>query len=220
MVRHHVAQRAGRVVEAAAVADAELLVDGDLHVVDVIAVPDRLEHAVGEAQHQDVLHRLLAEVVIDAVDLVLVESFSSSSLSAFAEARSVPNGFSTTSRRHAPFFLQHAGAAELAGDRLERARRRRQIKQPIAAGLALGFDFSSWSRMASNEAGSLLSASMQVTHERAAVWPPRRRSSGSRTCCRPFIRLSGQLCGRHALACDADKAEVLGQQRIAGRCAI
>ena len=73
MVRHHVAQRAGCVVEAAAVADAEFLVDRDLHVVDVVAVPDRLEHAVGEAQHQDVLDGLLAEIVIDPVDLVLVD---------------------------------------------------------------------------------------------------------------------------------------------------
>ena len=76
MVRHHVAQRAGRVVEAAAVADAELLVDGDLHVIDVVAVPDRLEHAVGEAQHQDVLDRFLAEIMIDPIDLVLVDEFA------------------------------------------------------------------------------------------------------------------------------------------------
>ena len=73
MVRHHVAQRAGLVVEAAAMADAELFIDRDLDVVDMVAVPDRLEHAVGEAQHQDVLHRLLAEVVIDPVDLVLID---------------------------------------------------------------------------------------------------------------------------------------------------
>src|SRR6476646_7839279 len=49
------AQRAGGVVEAAAVADPELLLHRDLHVIDVIAVPDRLEHAVREAQHENVL---------------------------------------------------------------------------------------------------------------------------------------------------------------------
>ena len=56
-------------------ADAELFVDRDLDVVDVIAVPDRLEHAVGEAQHQDVLDGFLAEVMIDPVDLLLFDEF-------------------------------------------------------------------------------------------------------------------------------------------------
>ena len=30
---------------------------------------------VGEPQHEDVLHRLLAQVVVDAIDLVLGEDF-------------------------------------------------------------------------------------------------------------------------------------------------
>ncbi len=73
MVRHHVAQRAGRVVEGAAPADGDGLGDGDLHMVDMLALPDRLEQAVGETQHQNVLHRLLAEIMVDAENLVLVE---------------------------------------------------------------------------------------------------------------------------------------------------
>ena len=39
-------------------------------MVDMVAVPERLEDAVGEAQHQDVLDRFLAEEVIDPIDLV------------------------------------------------------------------------------------------------------------------------------------------------------
>jgi hypothetical protein len=42
-------------------------------VVDEVAVPDRLEQAVGEAEGQDVERRLLAEEVVDAEDLLLVE---------------------------------------------------------------------------------------------------------------------------------------------------
>ena len=45
VVLHHVAQRAGLVVVVAAVADAERLGDGDLHVVDPAGVPQRLEEA-------------------------------------------------------------------------------------------------------------------------------------------------------------------------------
>ena len=73
MVRDHVAQRAGLLVELAARLDAHRLRRGDLHVIDAVAVPDRLEQPVGEAERHDVLHRLLAEIVVDAEDLVLVQ---------------------------------------------------------------------------------------------------------------------------------------------------
>ena len=63
----------GAVVVAGARADAEVLGRGDLDVVDVVAVPHRLEHAVGEPERQQVLDRLLAQVVVDAEDLALVE---------------------------------------------------------------------------------------------------------------------------------------------------
>ena len=73
MVLHHVAQRAGALVERPAAFDPDRLRRRDLHVIDVVPVPDVLEYAVRKAEDQDVLHRLLAQVVIDAEDLVLVE---------------------------------------------------------------------------------------------------------------------------------------------------
>ena len=123
MVRHHVAQRAGRVIETAAVADAEFFVDGDLHMIDVIAIPDRLEHAVGEAQHQDVLDGFLAEVVIDPIDLVLVDDFEQFVVQRFGRGKIGSERFFD----HQPppcavFLLQHAGAAEFAADRRKGVR--------------------------------------------------------------------------------------------------
>jgi hypothetical protein len=50
MVLHDVAYRADRVVEAAASFDAKALGHRDLHVVDVVAIPDRLEERIGEAE--------------------------------------------------------------------------------------------------------------------------------------------------------------------------
>ena len=68
VVLDHVPGRADAVVVAGPAADADVLGHRDLHVVDEVGVPDRLEQLVGEAQRQDVLHRLLAEVVVDAED--------------------------------------------------------------------------------------------------------------------------------------------------------
>jgi len=72
---HHVAVGAGGFVERGALAEAERLRHVDLHVVDEVAVPDRLEQAVRESEREDVLRWLLAEVVIDAKDLLLREYF-------------------------------------------------------------------------------------------------------------------------------------------------
>ena len=62
------------VVEVAAAAlSAKGLAEDDLHVADVVPAEERLEDEVGEAQHGQVLNELLAEVVVDAEDLVLAE---------------------------------------------------------------------------------------------------------------------------------------------------
>ena len=73
VVLDQVAQRPGLVVEAGAGTDPDVLGGSDLDGVDVVAVPQRLEHAVGEAKRHHVLDRLLAQVVVDAEDLRLLE---------------------------------------------------------------------------------------------------------------------------------------------------
>jgi hypothetical protein len=72
VILQHVAQCACAVVVACAtLLDADGLRHGDLYELHVIAVPERLENRVVEAKAQEVLHRFLAQVVIDAVELVL-----------------------------------------------------------------------------------------------------------------------------------------------------
>ncbi len=68
-----VAQRAGLLVELAALFDADRFRSSDLDVVDVLAIPQRLEQAVGKAQRHDVLDRLLAEEVVHSIDLLLLQ---------------------------------------------------------------------------------------------------------------------------------------------------
>ena len=73
VVRHHVAQSARFIVVAAAILHAHSFSDGDLHVIDVAAVPDGLEDSVGETENQDVLYCFFAQVMVDAVDLLFLK---------------------------------------------------------------------------------------------------------------------------------------------------
>ena len=72
---HHVAIRARGFVERRALAEAQRLRHVDLHVIDEVAIPDRLEQSVGETEREDVLRGLLAEEMIDAKDLLFGEHF-------------------------------------------------------------------------------------------------------------------------------------------------
>ncbi len=60
-------------VKAAAVLHPEILGHRDLHAGDVVPVPHRLEKLVSEPDVLQVQHRLLAEEVVDAQDLVFGE---------------------------------------------------------------------------------------------------------------------------------------------------
>ncbi len=68
MILKDVADGADLFIETAALFHAELLRHRDLHAGDMVAVPQRLHERVREAEEQQVLHRLLAEEVIDPVD--------------------------------------------------------------------------------------------------------------------------------------------------------
>ena len=69
----HVAVCAGALIEVGTGLDSQCLGHVDLHVIDEVAVPDRLEQSVGETEGQDVECRLFAQEVVDAKDLLLVE---------------------------------------------------------------------------------------------------------------------------------------------------
>ena len=72
MVHDHVAQGADRVVEMPAILDPKALGHRDLHAREVVSVPHRLEHRVGEAQVQDLFEAHLAEEVVDPIQLRLL----------------------------------------------------------------------------------------------------------------------------------------------------
>ena len=73
MILNDVADRARRVVEAAASLDAEVLRHRDLHALDVGAIPEGLEDRIREAGEQHVVNGALAEVMVDPEDVALDE---------------------------------------------------------------------------------------------------------------------------------------------------
>jgi hypothetical protein len=72
MVLNHIAQCSRFFVIAPARAYTELFAYGQLDVVDRLAAPELLEDRVRKAEHQDVLHRFLPQVVVDSKDLFFV----------------------------------------------------------------------------------------------------------------------------------------------------
>jgi len=131
VVLDQVAQGARAVVVARARPDAQVLGRGDLHVVDVVAVPQRLEHAVGEAERQQVLDGLLAEVVVDAEELVLVEDRQHVAV----EVERLRERRSERLLDHAPHLAPlergESRLPELAHDDREEARRGRQVEDAV-----------------------------------------------------------------------------------------
>src|SRR5262245_11756014 len=73
MVLDDVANHTRFVVEAPPAFHAEIFGHRDLHVLDILPVPDWLEKRVGEAEIEDVLNSFLAEIVVDSEDRVFVE---------------------------------------------------------------------------------------------------------------------------------------------------
>ena len=137
MVRHHVAQRACDFVEARAGFHTHGFGHGDLHMVDAVAVPDRFEQPVGEAQRHDVLHRLLPEEVIDAVNLFFLKLLEHARVQLFGGLQIVAERLLD---HDAPpvlaVFLHQSGFAQRVHHRSKEAIRHRQIEEGVSVRLA------------------------------------------------------------------------------------
>ena len=140
VVLDHVAGCAALVVIAGAVVGADGFADGDLDVVDVFVVPDRLENRVGETHDHQVLNGFLAEIMVDAEDLLFLEIFSRTALRCSADLRSRPKGFSMM-MRWKPGDLSVCACkalAEAGDDAFENLRGGGDVEEAVAGGV-VGF---------------------------------------------------------------------------------
>ena len=98
MILDHVADGARLIVKGAAALDAEVFRHGDLHALDMVAVPERLQERIGEAEEEHVMHRPLPQVMVDAEDRRLVEGAEQDLVELLRRGEVVPKGFSTMTR--------------------------------------------------------------------------------------------------------------------------
>jgi len=66
MVLQHIANRTHAIVKSAAPGYSERFGHCDLHALHVIAIPDRLKEGIGKTKIEQILHRLLAQKMVDA----------------------------------------------------------------------------------------------------------------------------------------------------------
>src|SRR2546425_8771361 len=136
MILDDVAHGARLVVERAPALDSELFGHRDLHALDVIAVPERLQESVGEAEEEHVVYRPLAEVVVDPEDRCLIEG-------AEQDPVELLRGGDVVAER---FLDDDAGAvraarlAELLHDQLEQHGRDGQVVRRPSGGAQLFAD--------------------------------------------------------------------------------
>ena len=133
VVLHHVPQGARRIVVAASSAlHAEIFGAGDLHVVDVAAVPVRFKDGIGKAQHHDVLRGFFAQVMVDSIGVLLFEGGIHHFIEAPGRGQVLAEGlFTDHSRPFSAGALIQAGSAEHLHDRLEGLRCRGQVEKAI-----------------------------------------------------------------------------------------
>jgi hypothetical protein len=74
MILNHIADGAGLIVECPAALNSEGFRHGYLYALDLITVPERLQNCILEAQEDHVSDCPFPQVMIDAEDVLLVES--------------------------------------------------------------------------------------------------------------------------------------------------
>src|SRR4030095_8164037 len=74
MILDHVADGAGLIIERPPALNPKVFCHGDLYALDLIAIPKRLQQRVLEAEEHHVMHWSFSQIMIDAEDVLFVES--------------------------------------------------------------------------------------------------------------------------------------------------
>ena len=113
---------------------ADILGVGNLHMVDVIIVPNRLIHGVRETKRQNILHRLLTEIMIDTEHTRWVEHLGHHTIQLLSAGQIMPERFlDDHTTPSALVGLRQTAIGQLSGNLRERARRHRHVERMVAS---------------------------------------------------------------------------------------
>ena len=118
----------------------ERLCGSDLDMVHEPLVPERLEHGIGETEHQDVLDRFLGKVMVDAKDLALPEMGMHRPVELPGGVEVAAEGLLDHQVAAAPVLAVQARGTEIPDHGLEHDRRDGEIEDAIAPGLVTLFE--------------------------------------------------------------------------------
>ena len=142
MVLDDVARCADAVVVTCTASHADILGHGDLHMVNVIVVPNRLVHGVRKTQRQYVLHGFLAEVVIDAEYARRVEHLGNHTVEFLSAGQIVAERlFDDHATPSAFVAFRQTAVGQLAGDLREGPWRHGHVERMVAARAAIAVKF-------------------------------------------------------------------------------
>jgi hypothetical protein len=142
MVLEDVTEGADFLVERAARPDAGQFAEGDLDMIDVLSVPERLEDGVGKPEQHDVLDGFLTEVMVDAKDLAFVGVLCEGDVALLGGGEVVTERF--FDEESAPVIVlvwrgaEQAGLIEVLGHDGELAGGDREVEECARPGLGVG----------------------------------------------------------------------------------
>ena len=132
MALYHVAHGPGAVVEGGPAVYAQLFRVGNLYVVDIVSVPQRLKHGIGEAEHQHVLYRALSQIVVNPVDLFLPQEVGDPPLQRLGAFQVVAERFLDHNPSPAALLIEQTCPAQLFSDYAKFGGTDRHVEGDIA----------------------------------------------------------------------------------------
>lgn len=182
-------------------------------MVDVALVPQRLEHRVGEAQRQDVLHRFLAQVVVHPEDVVGTHDPSHEGVELTGAGAVVPEGLLNDHATPGVGRLLHqSGAGDTLSHGREPSRGNRQVEGAVPAGASGGVQVV-------HDAGELdvgvvvlEGAELHEAHSGGQLLPDRGAPRGASPCTNGLLHVLAQVVVGPGTPADAHQREAGGEQ--------